>query len=62
MPAIAASPFEVVIDVLQGGKAGQIKGVIPISNLDLGIERADGHGIRVRQMRAFPKPLPPSAS
>ncbi|WP_226593186.1 PEP-CTERM sorting domain-containing protein, partial [Microseira wollei] len=43
-------------DVLEGGKTGLIKGVIPISNIDRGIERADGHGIRVRQMQRVPEP------
>lgn len=50
------TPGMMVIDVLQGGKTGLIKGVIPISNIDQGIERADGHGIRVRQMQRVPEP------
>lgn len=54
--AAGTTPGLMVIDVLQGGKTGQIKGVIPISNIDRGIERADGHGIRVRQIQPVPEP------
>jgi hypothetical protein len=39
-----------VIQVLQGGKSGVLKGIVSISNVDAqGIERADAHGIRVRR-------------
>jgi hypothetical protein len=38
-----------VIQVEQGGKDGVSKGNVRISNVDaVGIERADGHGLRVR--------------
>jgi len=38
-----------VIQVNQGGKGGEIKSVVKISNIDAsGVERADCHGIRVR--------------
>lgn len=38
-----------VVQVTDGGKAGSLKGVIPIHNVDAGgVERADAHGIRVR--------------
>jgi hypothetical protein len=54
--AAGTTPGMMVIDALEGGKTGQIKGVIPISNLDQGIERADGHGIRVRHIESVPEP------
>ncbi len=38
-----------VIQVTQGGRAGVLKSVVRISNIDAaGVERADAHGIRVR--------------
>lgn len=38
-----------VIQVTNNGQRGFLKGIIPIHNIDAGgVERADGHGIRVR--------------
>lgn len=43
-------PGLVAIQVEQGGKHGVFKGNVRISNVDAGgIERADGHGLRVRR-------------
>jgi hypothetical protein len=47
--ATGTTPGLGVIQVTQGGKAGQLKRVVAISNVDSGgVERADTHGIRVR--------------
>jgi hypothetical protein len=41
-----------VVQVQRGGTGGFLKAVVPISNVDAGgIERADAHGIRVRNPR-----------
>ena len=41
-----------VVQVQQGGASGLLKAVVPISNVDpAGIDRADPHGIRVRNPR-----------
>jgi hypothetical protein len=46
------SPGIGVMQVQQGGARGFLKTVVPISNVDAGgIERADPHGIRVRDPR-----------
>jgi hypothetical protein len=38
-----------VVQVEQGGAFGVIKAIVRISNIDAtGVERADGHGLRVR--------------
>jgi hypothetical protein len=43
-------PGLAVIQVEQGGKHGVFKGIVRISNVDAGgVERADGHGLRVRR-------------
>jgi hypothetical protein len=47
-----ATPGIGVVQVQQGGARGFLKTVVPISNRDAsGIERADAHGIRVRDQR-----------
>jgi hypothetical protein len=47
--AIGSTPGLGVIQVKQGGKGGELKNVVQISNIDTaGFERADAHGIRVR--------------
>jgi hypothetical protein len=47
--ATGSTPGLGVIQVNQGGKAGVLKSVVRISNIDAaGVERADAHGIRVR--------------
>jgi hypothetical protein len=50
--ATGSTPGIGVVQVQQGGRRGLLKTVVPISNLDAaGIERADPHGIRVRNPR-----------
>jgi hypothetical protein len=47
--ATGSTPGLGVIQVKQGGKGGELKSVVEISNVDAaGVERADCHGIRVR--------------
>jgi hypothetical protein len=47
--ATGSTPGLGVIQVKEGGKAGELKSVVAISNVDTaGVERADSHGIRVR--------------
>jgi hypothetical protein len=47
--ATGSTPGLGVIQVKQGGKGGELKSVVEISNVDTaGVERADCHGIRVR--------------
>jgi hypothetical protein len=47
--SIGDLPGVAVIQVEQGGKQGSFKGIVRISNVDAGgVERADGHGLRVR--------------
>jgi hypothetical protein len=47
--ATGSTPGLGVIQVTQGGKSGQLKSVVEISNIDSsGVEKADTHGIRVR--------------
>jgi hypothetical protein len=47
--ATGSTPGLGVIQVTQGGRAGALKSVVRISNIDAaGVERADAHGIRVR--------------
>jgi hypothetical protein len=44
-----SSPGLGVIQVTKGGKSGFLKEIVRISNMDAGgVERADGHGVRVR--------------
>jgi hypothetical protein len=44
-------PGLLVIQVTDGGRSGQVRGLVPITNLDAaGVERADGHAIRVRRL------------
>lgn len=48
--ATGSTPGLGVIQLTQGGKVGELKSVVPISNIDAaGVERADSHGIRVRR-------------
>jgi hypothetical protein len=50
--ATGSTPGIGVVQVQQGGARGLLKAVVPISNRDAaGIERADAHGIRVRNPR-----------
>jgi hypothetical protein len=45
-----STPGVGVIHVLQGGRTGRLESIARISNRDAGgIERADPHGLRVRQ-------------
>lgn len=47
--ATGSTPGLGVIQLRQGGRVGELKSVVPISNIDsAGVERADSHGIRVR--------------
>ncbi|MCG5215993.1 beta-propeller fold lactonase family protein [Streptosporangium soli] len=44
-------PGLLIIKVTQGGRSGEVAGLLPITNLDAtGIERADSHGIRLRPL------------
>lgn len=48
-----STPGMMVIELEKGGQTGKVKGTLAISNKDAGgVERADAHGIRVRQFRA----------
>jgi len=39
-----------VIELLQDGRDLAVRGLAPINNIDAGgVQRADGHGIRVRR-------------
>ena len=50
--ATGSTPGIGVVQVQEGGARGFLKAVVPISNRDAaGIERADAHGIRVRNPR-----------
>jgi hypothetical protein len=50
--ATGSTPGIGVVEVQQGGATGFLKAVVPISNIDAGgVERADPHGIRVRNPR-----------
>ena len=47
-----STPGVGVVQLQQGGKRGFLKAIAPVSNIDAnGIERADPHGIRVRNPR-----------
>jgi len=44
-------PGMLVIQVTDDGRSGQVRGLVPITNRDAGgVERADGHAIRVRRL------------
>ncbi|GAA5071746.1 hypothetical protein GCM10023259_070820 [Thermocatellispora tengchongensis] len=44
-------PGMLIIRVTAGGRDGQVRGHVPIGNVDAGgTERADGHGIRLREI------------
>jgi hypothetical protein len=48
--ATGSTPGLGVIQIRQGGKAGELRSVVAITNIDAtGVERADSHGIRVRR-------------
>jgi len=50
--ATGSTPGIGVVQVEEGGARGFLKAVVPISNVDAaGVERADAHGIRVRNPR-----------
>ncbi|GLW05158.1 hypothetical protein Misp01_02880 [Microtetraspora sp. NBRC 13810] len=45
-----ADPGLLIIKITAGGRSGQVRGLIPISNVDAGgVQRADAHGIRLRR-------------
>ncbi|MFG1704141.1 hypothetical protein ACFLIM_13205 [Nonomuraea sp. M3C6] len=45
-------PGLLIVRMTDEGRAGQVRGLIPITNVDAaGAERADAHGIRVRRVR-----------
>ncbi|MEV4175860.1 hypothetical protein [Nonomuraea sp. NPDC049709] len=45
-------PGLLIVRMTDEGRGGQVRGLIPISNVDAaGAERADAHGIRVRNLR-----------
>ena len=46
-----STPGLMVIELLQDGRTGAVRGIAPITNLDGGLQRADAHGIRVRPKR-----------
>jgi hypothetical protein len=46
-----STPGLLVLELLQDGRDVAVRGIAPISNIDAGgVERADGHGIRVRRV------------
>jgi hypothetical protein len=46
-----STPGLLVLEILKDGRDVAVRGLAPISNIDAsGIERADGHGIRVRRV------------
>jgi hypothetical protein len=46
-----STPGLLVLELLQDGRDVAVRGLAPISNIDAGgVERADGHGIRVRSV------------
>ncbi len=48
--ATGSTPGMLVVRMDDGGRTGTVVGLAPISNIDAGgVQRADGHGIRVRQ-------------
>lgn len=48
--ATGSTPGLMVIRIEEGGRRGEVIGVVRVSNLDeSGVERADPHGIRVRR-------------
>jgi hypothetical protein len=50
--ATGSTPGIGVVQMQEGGRRGFLKTVVPISNIDAaGVERADAHGIRVRNPR-----------
>ncbi|MGW0808629.1 hypothetical protein [Nonomuraea sp. NPDC002799] len=47
-----SDPGLLIVRMTGEGRAGQVRGLIPITNVDAGgAERADAHGIRVRRVR-----------
>lgn len=46
-----STPGVGIIYVTRGGRSGELKAIVPITNMDAcGVERADPHGIRVRRL------------
>lgn len=46
------TPGMLVIKVTADGRSGQVRGLVPVSNVDAGgVERADPHGIRMRRTK-----------
>jgi hypothetical protein len=46
-----STPGLLVLEILKDGRDVAVRGLAPISNIDAGgVERADGHGIRVRRV------------
>jgi hypothetical protein len=46
-----STPGLLVLELLQDGRDVAVRGIAPISNIDSGgVQRADGHGIRVRRV------------
>ncbi len=47
-----STPGLMVLEVLEGGRFGAVRGIARINNVDAGgVQRADAHGIRVRHLR-----------
>ncbi len=45
-------PGLLIVRLTQGGRGGEVRGLVRISNIDAsGIERADAHGIQMREVR-----------
>jgi DNA-binding beta-propeller fold protein YncE len=48
--ATGSTPGMMVMRIEEGGRRGEVIGIVRISNVDsLGVERADAHGIRIRR-------------
>ena len=48
--SLGTTPGLMVIEVMKDGRDLAVRGIARISNVDAGgVERADGHGIRVRR-------------
>lgn len=46
--SMGSNPGMLVIQVTEAGRSGVVKGLVPISNVEAGVERADAHGLAVR--------------
>lgn len=47
--ATGTTPGVLVLELLEGGRTGAVRGIVPVSNLVNGVELADPHGIVVRR-------------